>query len=92
PVLILDAAVEVDKRPDQLTGRVKWIALRSGNAIVAHYQGPYDQIGPAYTALFNRLKQQNKMADGPPFEVYLNDPMSVKDPFDLRTDVYQMTK
>jgi effector-binding domain-containing protein len=92
PPFILDAAVEIDKRPGQLTGRVKLKETRSGNAVVAHYQGPYDQIGIAYTAIFKRIKGQNKIPDGSPFEVYLNDPMSVKDPFDLRTDVYQLMK
>jgi effector-binding domain-containing protein len=92
PPFILDIAVQVGQRPGTLTGRIKLKEISAGNAVVAHYHGPYDQIGIAYTAIYDWLRQQNKSANGPPFEVYLNDPMSVKDPFDLRTDVYQLIR
>lgn len=92
PVFILEAAVEVDTFPHQISGRVTAREIAGGKAIIAHYKGPYEQVGIAYTAVSGRLKEQNKIADGPPFEVYLNDPMLVSDPFELRTDVCQLTK
>jgi effector-binding domain-containing protein len=90
--LMIDVAVEVDSMPRVTTGRIKINKVLAGNAVVAHYRGPYEQIGMAYAAIGKWLKQQGKNAHDAPFEVYLNDPMSVKDPSELRTDVYQFVK
>lgn len=89
---VMDVAVEVDKIPRSVTGRIRINKVFSGEAVVAHYQGPYEQIGMAYAAIGRWLKEQGKTADGVPFEAYLNDPMSVKYPSELLTDVYQFFK
>jgi len=86
---LFDAAVEVNKLPGELTGHIKFKNIEGGDAIVVHYQGAYDQIAIAYTAITNWLAKNNKKAVEAPFEVYLNDPATVKDPALLRTDVYQ---
>jgi len=86
---IFDAAVEVNKLPAELTNHIKSKRIEGGDAIVVHYQGAYDQIAVAYTAIGNWLQKNNKRAAEAPFEVYLNDPATVKDPALLRTDVYQ---
>jgi effector-binding domain-containing protein len=90
PPFVLDAAVEVDKFPFQVTGRIKINKVNGGNAVIAHFKGPYEQVAIAYTAISQYLKEKNKTAAGKPFEVYLNDPGSVKDPSELLTDVYQL--
>ncbi|MDO6432849.1 GyrI-like domain-containing protein [Flavitalea sp. BT771] len=92
PPMIMDVAVQVDSPARVTTGRIKINKVLAGNAVVAHYQGPYEQIGMAYAAITKWLQQQGKIASDAPFEVYLNDPMSVKDPSELRTDVYQFVK
>jgi effector-binding domain-containing protein len=92
PPMLMDVAVQVDSPARVTTGRIKINKVLAGNAVVAHYQGPYEQIGMAYAAIGKWLKQQDKNANGVPFEVYLNDPMSVKYPSELRTDVYQFVK
>lgn len=89
PPFVMDAAVEVNSVPDKLAGRIKTKRIEGGNALVVHYQGAYDQIGIAYAVIDNWLTKNNKKAVEPPFEVYLNDPVTVKDPRLLRTDVYQ---
>lgn len=86
---IMDAAVEVNEIPATLTGRIKGRIIKGGDAIVVHYQGPYDQVGVAYTAITNWLNENNKTATRPPFEVYLNDPYTIRNPALLLTDVYQ---
>ena len=88
----IDVAVEVNRVPEVLTGRIKAKNLAGGNALIAQYRGPYEQLEIAYTAIASWLRQHNKVAKDQPFEVYLNDPLEVKDPFDLRTDVYQLIK
>lgn len=92
PGFVLDVAVDVDRLPTTLTGRIRADSLKGGHALIVHYKGPYEQIGMAYTALDDRLRAQGKIADGRPFEVYLDDPATVQDPFELRTDIYQLLK
>lgn len=89
PPFIMDIAVEVNKFPAQVTGRIKVNKVAGGRAIVVRYKGPYDKIGMAYEAIASWLKDHQKKPKRPPFEVYLDDPATVKDPFELRTDVYQ---
>ncbi|OQP50182.1 hypothetical protein A4D02_27515 [Niastella koreensis] len=86
---IFDAAVEVDKLPNGFTGKIKGKKIGGGDALVVHYQGPYNQVGVAYAAISKWLQENNKKALQQPFEVYLDDPGTVKDPAQLRTDVYQ---
>ena len=92
PPFFVDVAVEVNRIPGLLTERIKAKYLAGGNAVIARYQGPYEQVEIAYTAITNWLKQQRKEAKDKPFEVYLNHPSEGTDPFALRTDVYQLIK
>ncbi|HSC40424.1 MAG TPA: GyrI-like domain-containing protein [Chitinophagaceae bacterium] len=92
PPFILDAAVETDSLPDQTTGRIRINKYKEGNVLIAHYQGPYEQIGMAYTAISAWLREHQKTGIHTPFEVYLNNPAMVKDSYELRTDVYQYIK
>jgi effector-binding domain-containing protein len=92
PPFKMDIAVEVNKIPAQTTGRIKLNKIFGGKAIVARYRGPYEKVEIAYTAIADWLKQHQQEAKGLPFEVYLNDPATVKDPYELRTDVYQLTR
>jgi effector-binding domain-containing protein len=87
--IVFEPAVEIRKVPAQSLGRVRFKKTNGGKVIIAHFQGPYSEIRKAYQEILNFMKAKNKEADGPPFEVYLNDPSSVKDPYDLKTDLYQ---
>jgi effector-binding domain-containing protein len=66
--------------------------MEGGDALIAKYKGPYNRIALAYAAISDWLIKQKKQCNDKPFEVYLNDPLEVKDPFELRTDVYQLIK
>jgi effector-binding domain-containing protein len=92
PPWIFDIAVEVDKAPEQLTGGVKFKTTDGGDAVMVHYKGPYEQIEKAYLQIEKWVKKNNKQKAGPPMEVYLNDPATVKDKNELLTDVYQLIK
>lgn len=92
PPFSLDAAVEVNRIPGLPSERIKAKYLAGGNAVIARYRGPYEQVGMAYAAIANWLKEHKKATKDKPFEVYLNDPSEVTDPFELRTDVYQLIK
>jgi effector-binding domain-containing protein len=87
--LIFEACVEVEKFPSTTAGRIEFKILAGGKMIIAHFQGPYNEVKLAYKEIQNFMKAQNKEANGPPFEVYLNNPSAVKDTYDLKTDLYQ---
>jgi effector-binding domain-containing protein len=92
PPLVFDIAVEVDREPAQLTDGVQFKPIAGGEAIVFHYKGPYENIHMAYQQIDEWLLKNNKLRGGPPIEVYLNDPVMVKDNNELLTDVYQLIK
>ena len=80
----IDVAVETNKIPSQLTGRIQTRTLEGGEVLIAHMWGPYDQAGRAYTEIENWLKENNRKAKANRFEVYLNDPSMVTDPSEIR--------
>ena len=88
--LTLEAAVEIDKLTATLTGRIKSKIVEGGNAVVGHYTGPYEEMEMPYKTIIQWVKDNNKQAKGLPFEVYLNSPDTVKDKYDLKTDIYQL--
>ncbi len=92
PPVPIDIAIEIGTIPASLSGRIYEKKIPGGRAFVAHYQGPYNQVAMAYSVIATKLKEDNKEASGQPFEVYLNSPDTVKDPYDLRTDIYQLYK
>lgn len=92
PPITMDIGIEVGLIPANLPGRIYEKKIQGGKACIAHFQGPYNQVEIAYNAIANKLKEENKEASGQPFEVYLNSPATVKDPYELRTDIYQLYK
>lgn len=85
----METAVEVDRIPAQLSGKIKVRVVEGGAVVVAHYTGPYEEIVIGYNAITRWLNENNIEPKGKPFEVYLNNPASVKDKYDLKTDIYQ---
>jgi len=89
PPWIMDIAVETDKMPSELQGRIKSRVEKGGEVLIAHMWGPYSEAGRAYAEIKDWLKQNKRIARENPFEVYLNDPAMVKDPSEIQTDIYQ---
>ena len=90
--IALESAVEVNKIPAMLSGRIRTRKIEGGDALVIHYTGPYEEMESPYGAINKWLKDNNKQAFGLAFEVYLNDPSMVKDKYELKTDIYQLIK
>ncbi|WP_276482275.1 GyrI-like domain-containing protein [Paraflavitalea pollutisoli] len=86
---LVEAAIEVDSLPVVLDSIITARTIRGGKLLIAHYKGPYEQMVMAYRAIDRWLADHHKVASELPFEVYLNDLMTVKSRFDLLTDVYQ---
>lgn len=89
PPWSMDVAVEIITIPPKLSGRVQSRIQKGGDVLIAHMWGPYDQVSNAYVKIENWLKENKRKAKGNPFEVYLNDPSAVKNPSEIRTDIYQ---
>jgi effector-binding domain-containing protein len=69
-------------------GTVNVIKLPAGNAIVAHYYGPYMGTKDAHAAIDTYVKENNKKVIGAPWEVYVTDPGVEKDTAKWLTEVY----
>jgi effector-binding domain-containing protein len=89
PPWSVDIAVETDKTVQPLSGRIQSRIQKGGEIVIAHMWGPYDQVGKAYSQIEGWLKANNRQARDAPFEVYLNDPSTVKNPSEIRTDICQ---
>ena len=89
PPWIMNIAVEVNTIPEAATGRIHSRIQPGGEVLIAHILGPYDQVGQAYSAIGKWMNENHRQAKSAPFEVYINDPASVKDPSEIQTDVYQ---
>jgi effector-binding domain-containing protein len=89
PPFVFDVAVEVNKIPEMISGRVQSKTIDGGEAIVARMKGPYEKLNTAYQQIEYWMKKNNKKAAGPPIEVYINEPATTKDKNELRTDIYQ---
>lgn len=90
--IVLEVAVEVNKIPAELPGRIRSKIVEGGDAVVAHYTGAYEEMQIPYSQLAQWVTDNNRQANGLPFEVYLNGPADVKDNSELKTDIYQMLK
>lgn len=85
----VEAAIEVDSIPIVLDSFVNTRIVEGGEALVAHYKGPYEEVTFAYRAIEKWLHDNHRKAKGLPFEVYLNDPIAIKDKNKLLTDICQ---
>jgi effector-binding domain-containing protein len=61
--------------------------VKGGKAVVVHFFGPYDMTGKGYEAGQNYIKEKNLVAGDAPYEVYIGDPGTEKDPYKVQTDI-----
>lgn len=83
---VFDMGIPVDKA-DKGKGRVRAEKIPAQNVVMAAYFGPYDKIGPVYNVLHQYCREGRKVAAGGPWEIYVSDPMTEKDPSKIETDV-----
>jgi len=61
--------------------------MPGGRAVRTLHIGPYDELGMAYRELEVWVGRQGLTADGPCYDVYLNEPSEVRDPTRFETEV-----
>ena len=82
-----DAAVQVNQAGKE-DGNVKPGLLKATKAVVAHHFGPYENTPAAHEAIGKYISENHLKITGPVWEVYVNDPMTVKNPSEIQTDIY----
>lgn len=75
--------------PAEGTDEILSVTLPGGPTARLVFQGHYERLGEAHSALMQWLERENRPPSGPPWEVYVSDPGEVTDPAQLRTDIYQ---
>ena len=86
-----EAGIPVDRKPSKLPAGVTLKQIGTDSVVIAHFYGPYDLTGQAYTALQDWIKDRKKKSIKPPYEVYVDDPLDkdgkLKDPYKVQTDI-----
>ena len=87
-----EAWATVNAAPKKGEGRIKFKKIEGGKAVVAHFFGPYEINYKGYEKLMSYIKEKGLTPLGNSYEVYVNDPTTVKDPYEIQTDIYQLVK
>ena len=91
PPFFFEAGIPVDKKPAKLPLGASLKQIGTDSITVAHFYGPYDLTGQAYTAVQDMLKDRKKKTTQAPYEIYVDDPMDksgkLKDPYKVQTDI-----
>ena len=86
-----EAGIPVDKKPAKLPAGVYLKQIGTDSVVIAHFYGPYNLTGQAYTALHDWIIDRKKKTIKPPYEVYVDDPLDkegkLKDPYKVQTDI-----
>jgi len=84
---VMDIGIPIDKAVDKGKGRVHYEKIPSQEVMIAHYFGPYDKMAKAYWVLSQSIKEAGKIETAGPWEIYITDPMTEKDPAKWQTDI-----
>jgi len=60
-------------------GDIKIKKIPAQEVLYTMHKGPYSEVGPAYTALYQHAREKGYTPLGCPMEIYLNDPAKVKE-------------
>jgi len=83
---VMDIGIPVEKA-EKGKGDIRVEKIPAQKMVVANYFGPYDQTASAYRALDQYCKESQKVVSGGPWEVYVTDPSTEKDPMKIQTDI-----
>jgi effector-binding domain-containing protein len=86
-----EAGVPVNKKPAKFPANVFVREINNDSVVVAHFYGPYNLLEQGYTAIKEWMKDEKKIANGAPYEIYVGDPFDKEgkpiDPYKVRTDI-----
>ena len=83
------AAIPVDKKPlAALPKGLEFMEIPAGKALLCRFNGDYHKTGEAYKALLEEMNARKLQPAGAPWESYVTDPTTVKDPMAVRTEIF----
>lgn len=86
-----EAGIPVNKKGNKAVAAVYTKEMAAGNAVIAHFYGPFELLPQGYDAIKDFIKENKKVATGAPYEIYITDPIDkdgkLVDPFKIRTDI-----
>jgi effector-binding domain-containing protein len=86
-----EAGIPINKKGAKPLTGVEVRELGAGNIVMAHFYGPFELLPQGYDAIKEWMKDNHKIAAGPPYEVYVTDPVDKKgkpvDPYKVQTDI-----
>ena len=86
-----EAGIPVNKKGTKAVAGVQVKEMAVGKVVIAHFFGPFDLLPVGYDAIKEWMKDNNKTATGPAYEVYVTDPLDKDgkaiDPYKVQTDI-----
>ncbi len=86
-----EAGIPVNKKGIKSVPGVQIRELGVSKVIVAHFYGPYTLLSVGYDAIKEWMKDNKKIPAGPPYEMYVTDPVDKTgkpvDPYKVQTDI-----
>jgi effector-binding domain-containing protein len=86
-----EAGVPVNKKPAKFPANVFVREINNDSVVVAHFYGPYNLLQQGYDAIKEWMKEEKKIANGAPYEIYVGDSFDKEgkpiDPYKVRTDI-----
>lgn len=77
-VMVFEAGFPIDAVLESMNG-INVIEIEGGNAVVAYHYGDYSTVGKTWVLVDKYIKENGKVIDGTPWEIYLTDPEKEKD-------------
>jgi effector-binding domain-containing protein len=83
------AGLPVDKKPEAaIPAGTEYMEIPAGNSLICHFNGLYQKTSEAYAQFPAEMKALGLRPSGAPWESYVTDPQTVKDPMAVRTEIY----
>lgn len=83
----LEACIPVAKMIP-VEGRIRTGTLKAGKVVKVDFMGPYEMTGYGHEVAMEWIKKNDKKVSGAPWETFITDPMSEKDPNKWLTVIY----
>jgi effector-binding domain-containing protein len=83
----IEAGIPVNERIES-SGEIICKEIPSQKTVMAIYKGPYENTGIVYASIERYIKDKNLTVTGPPWEVYITDPLLEPDTEKWQTDIY----
>ncbi|MEI6455875.1 MAG: SRPBCC family protein [bacterium] len=83
---VMDIGIPV-VNAEKPSGRITIRQIPEQKVVKSIFTGPYDKTGPTYNVLMQYIREGNKETIGGPWEIYLNNPMEVRDSSMLQTEI-----